>query len=492
MARSRSKGGESQALVVSLVLFVLLSIILGITTFLGYSGQDELFKRAEAKEKEADIATKNILREKALKLMWKSGVNALQGDEKQEYTNVKDTYGPKDLDPEGKAAKGLEYDTTAHAFKKSAIEENEALKNALKTSQNAEATAKQNLEDTKKKFEKDILDKDAEVKKTKEELAKTKDEIKAKIAEIDKNYQAKIKEFEDAIAKNEVDQNKLNKLTNEKDNLVAQLQQAQSALEKVNNKKKELEQKIFSENQLNYQTAKGKVVRVDTDGTSVFVNLGQADLAKPGLTFSVFSPGAYKADAAVKAKLEVTQVLNDHLSRARVTETKNAVRDPIVSGDELFNPVWTPGLKEHIAITGIIDLSGTGKNDTAEFVRNLEAMGVAVDMWMDAKEGKLKGPGITAKTTYLVEAGFPDFDPDAALRPDNKKQEDKEKIHTQGAEIKKQAIDQGATVIPIRQFIALVGYKTPRNYAPASDSSQKMAPPPAVAPAEKPKDPAAK
>jgi hypothetical protein len=112
---------------------------------------------------------------------------------------------------------------------------------SMNRAQADEIPAKQTEEDAKKKLEKALLEKDVELKKaqvelakTKEELAKTKIELQNKIALIDKNSQTMLKQFEDAIAKIEVDQNKLNKLAMENDNLVAKLQRAQEAREKAN------------------------------------------------------------------------------------------------------------------------------------------------------------------------------------------------------------------------------------------------------------------
>src|SRR3954453_23048622 len=66
------RGASKQALTISLVLFVLLSIILGIVAFFGYSEQDDLRKAAyEAKKGEALLKTE-AQREKLLRAMYKT------------------------------------------------------------------------------------------------------------------------------------------------------------------------------------------------------------------------------------------------------------------------------------------------------------------------------------------------------------------------------------------------------------------------------------
>src|SRR5207249_11854766 len=118
---------------------------------------------------------------------------------------------------------------------------------------------------------------------------------------------------------------------------------------------------------------KGRIVRIDRTGATAHVDVGLADRAKPGLTFSVFSRGAdgKRSSREPKGSLEIVEPVSDHLSRAKITEVRNPSRDPILSSDLLYNPAWSPNMREHVAIVGLIDLVGDGKDHTLEFVRNL-------------------------------------------------------------------------------------------------------------------------
>src|SRR5262245_17236849 len=48
---AKGGGGPSQGLIVTLIFFILATIILGVTTWLGFSGQDELAKKKDEAEK---------------------------------------------------------------------------------------------------------------------------------------------------------------------------------------------------------------------------------------------------------------------------------------------------------------------------------------------------------------------------------------------------------------------------------------------------------
>src|SRR6476619_6474911 len=77
---SKSSGGGSSSsesntgLVVSLVIFIILAIGLGVTTYLGYAGQEDYRKQAADDKKKADDANKKANSEAAQKLALKLAI----------------------------------------------------------------------------------------------------------------------------------------------------------------------------------------------------------------------------------------------------------------------------------------------------------------------------------------------------------------------------------------------------------------------------------
>ena len=91
-----------------------------------------------------------------------------------------------------------------------------------------------------------------------------------------------------------------------------------------------------------------KIVKMDRSGKEPFINLGRADNVKPPLTFSIHGQGADgKPLPATKGTLEVINVTGDHLSQAQILSVKDAMKDPILEGDFLYNPVFHPGAATH-------------------------------------------------------------------------------------------------------------------------------------------------
>jgi hypothetical protein len=220
---------------------------------------------------------------------------------------------------------------------------------------------------------------------------------------------------------------------------------------------KKLEDKLPQIDLLAYDQPKGKIVKVDAAQQTVYLNLGSLDLVKPGLTISVFAEAEYKPNAERKASIEVVEVADEHLCRARVTEIRNAVRRPLKPGDQLYNPMWTPGMREHVAIAGAIDLTGDGRDQTAEFVKALEKEGVIVDVWLDMKDLSVKGvyKTVNFKTSYLILGDLPETD---GLGANDRIGA----IHQTCHDLREAAMAHGVCLVNARRYMALAGMKVPK------------------------------
>jgi hypothetical protein len=147
-----------------------------------------------------------------------------------------------------------------------------------------------------------------------------------------------------------------------------------------------------------FEVADGRISWVDQNGT-VWINLGSADSLRPQVTFSVYESGQQDADkAAKKGSIEVTRVMREHMSEARITEDDPT--NPILVGDHIYSQVWHRGKRIHFALTGLIDIDGDGRSDT-ELARNLIQMNDGVVDAYLKDDGTVEGE-ITANTRYLV------------------------------------------------------------------------------------------
>jgi hypothetical protein len=212
-----------------------------------------------------------------------------------------------------------------------------------------------------------------------------------------------------------------------------------------------------------------KVVRIDSRGETAYINLGSADKVQPQLTFRVHGVGGDGRPLPKdKAMVEVINVLGEHLSQAKinyVTLPREKPRhdprhDPVVTGDVLINPSWDPNQKKHVALAGVVDLTGDGRDDTASFVRALERQNVVVDAYLDLrKDFTIKGPGITVNTDYLILGE----EPAEVLGAQGRDAEIKQKISEGMKAIRKQAESNGVKVIGLRRYLDEIGYRIPGN-----------------------------
>jgi hypothetical protein len=250
---------------------------------------------------------------------------------------------------------------------------------------------------------------------------------------------------------------RIRELYDENARLEAELRKARADLD---SRIKKLEENIPQVDLLAYEQPRGKIVQVDNDQKMVRLNLGNADLVKPGLMFSVFAEGSYKPDAERKASLEVVEVIDEHSCRARVTEIQNAVRRPILVGDQLYNPAWVPGLRDHVAILGRIDLNDDGRDYTPEFIKALEKQGAIVDVWIDEKELAVKGAikEIGPKTSYLILGEFADL----KVEHDEVTLEKLMAFRQAAFELRDAARNRGVAIVNARRYMALAGMKVPK------------------------------
>jgi hypothetical protein len=224
-------------------------------------------------------------------------------------------------------------------------------------------------------------------------------------------------------------------------------------------------------------TPKGEITQVQrTNGATsgmVYVNLGSADYVRPGLTFSVLPAGSTGKAAAArerKGAVEIVSVMGDHLSSAKAVEVVNPIRDPLMKGDLLFNPAWSPSQRQHVALAGIIDINGDGQDDTQDLIRALTKQGVVVDAYLDLRDRTVKGPGMTEKTTYLILGEPPALGAGIPLEG-NKLSEATNDLLTKIDQMKDKARELGVERVPYRKFLSLIGYRLPKLAQPPDYSA---------------------
>ena len=387
---------ENQGLQIALIIFVMLTIILGVTTYLFFRQSEEAFKKAKDNQDEA--AKKTQLCDKANEDA--DELKRLIGAAKTDKVEAVKTQFDEDMKKYGGT-----YPDEVRFYRPLLAKLNDI-----------------------------VNEKSANLGKATDEIQKQKDEHKVRVASevsqvkvfeasADKQAkdlageQSKFKGERERIADKEAKREaELQNARKESATSVAQIQtKYDSAIVQVQKLTQLVKQKsdiLDSVTASTIDVPNGEIRWVNQRNNTVWINLGRADSLSRQITFSVYPADITDMTAGgKKASVEVTQILGDHLAEARVIDDK--ISDPIMPGDKIHTPVWTPGEQKHFALAGVIDVDGDGKSDL-QTVKNLIAMnGGVVDCYMDDK-GKRFGE-MTVNTRFMVLGKAPNAKGQPAL-----------------------------------------------------------------------------
>jgi hypothetical protein len=505
-APSESKTG----LVVTLVFFILATLGLGVATYYGFAEQEQLGKAKKDAEKNEKLFKDERDYYKAQANLFRhtmghpiqpdytpdevaqnrehlaAGTGPAKGQKSQE--DVKKLVGDLEKrtgwDAAGKKAKNT-YEALlakAQADYENAMKDKAGLEGRTLQAEKKQKEAEDQLADARKTFDAELVKITQKSKDDQANDRKSIEELRNELAKL-------------STAKEEITKKGADDLVLAKKEIDARNKQIKKLHELVAQRNEELAQyKLRNETPVAMRTD-WKITYMDRRGTMPYINIGSADKARPQLTFSIHGPGLDgRPSPTPKGTLEVINVLEPHLSQTRITSVKDPNRDPIVVGDMLYNPLWNPNLKKHVAIAGVVDLSG-GSRDPAsgmdDFLRSLERQNIIVDAYMDPKENyKIKGPGINVSTDYLILAESLEFtDGRERANPELTK-----KVDDAVKEMKRQASENGVGVLGLRKYLEMIGYRLPPQLAEPTGVSplykprpdQLPPPPPVLPPREKP------
>jgi len=214
-----------------------------------------------------------------------------------------------------------------------------------------------------------------------------------------------------------------------------------------------------------------EVIRLDKENLA-YINLGSADGLERQVTFSVHGVGVdgKRLKEVPKGTMEVVRVVDTHLALARITSIKDAKKDPIVRGDRLFNPTWDPTRRKQVAIAGFTDIGTEGADNNEDLRRLLTCNRVDVVAYIDTKDLKepaIKGPGISTRTDFLILG-------DGLEGSNHPKARDKayaQAFDRKIRELKDKAATNGVTLIPLRRYLDMIGYRAPRVSLPGGSGA---------------------
>jgi hypothetical protein len=493
---SSPKGESKQGLVVTLVFFILATIGLGVSTYFGFSEQETL----RAEKDKSDATQKNEAKlidfyrfQSMLYWTYISTVNGFKPEDLDIYEGLRakaddDTILPKDAkyDPnkeELKLVKTRMEMLEKMAFKDAADKDltlkfDKATKKPSNTFEEITSLQSKRYLALKERFDKVEMEKkeaqDAE-KKALDEFAAFKADINKKYAGLTDTAKKEFSEFSnlrDQLRKQKDDLTKA--LTAEKTERNRENEEFTEKIAKLEKKSKDKDLEVTAlADQLVLNKTKNndlgknirpdyKIVSIDRTGALPYINVGHGDRVNPQDTFSIHGIGTDgRPVPEIKGTLEVINVVGEHLSQCKILTVKDTNKNPILKGDVLYNPTWNPNARKRIAIMGIVDLTGDGKDQIYELITQLERQGVLVDAFLDPATLEIRNtPGISPKTDLLIIGdGI-----DSVKAPRGIINEKMNQLTKSINEMRLSAKENGVISVDLRKYLEMSGYRVPKNY----------------------------
>jgi hypothetical protein len=378
---------ENQGLQIALIVSVMLTIILGGTTYYFYRQYDEASTKAVASASDAakkDTAAKDIARE--LNDLKKKVIGVSETEKVD--TIISSTF--KD-DMNKYAGSYAEEDRVYHRL----LEKMQGTINDKNTELAATKLETQRLADQIKLFE-------AAKQQQIDDFQKARDAASQDLANERTKFNAETDRIHQDETKLQTDMQAVRKDA-AADKAKADAKIAEDAALAVKQSRiitmqSEQVQKITA---TNIDVFNGQIVWVDQRLGRVWISVGRGDALPRQITFAVYPHDTtdLTVTGAKKASIEVTQVLSDHLSEARVLE--DTISNPIIQGDKIYTPLWAPGEKKHFALAGFMDVTGDGKSHLQTVMELIKMNDGIIDAYIDEKTNKVVGE-VGVNTRYLV------------------------------------------------------------------------------------------
>lgn len=476
-----SNANAFQSFIIALVVFVILTFVLAVTTYLFFKKADENLKAFEAKQKELSEAnTKRLDAETKRELLVKEVLGFDEGTTNDEIIATRKeaidaVYGkyleqPTYADAVDWLASSVKKHSTQLSTLQNTSEDLERKKREAEEKHAAEmkklAESRQAAEAALAKIQKEKSDyetqataeknKLADERKAAEDRVKRAQTLSGKIAEAQKHlsqdrrsrWPADPADGGKGAGETDLDERRLALLLEEmrdRERAVARLNQLVSQLRAVDPAiQKTVLDAIPKDDRVD--AFDGRILSVNEIDRTVLVACGATTGLRPGLQFSVFSPGDPQPQLGdAKATVEVVAIESDSLVRCRVR--RDETRDPILPGDVVATSLWSPGAPLEVVVVGVVQLGGDPAGDERRLKQLIERIGGTI---VDE---------VAPSTSMVVDAGVPKMTGgDAEMQGARKQMTTKQKERRD--EQKKLAKNLGVRVVAIEPFLDMMGLQT--------------------------------
>jgi hypothetical protein len=431
---------ESQGIQIALIIFVMLSIVLGVTTYLYVQRNGEVLKAnidANKRAQDADTAAK-----------------AKEND----VTDLKQMIGFAAETSIADVKAGVDEDMKKYVVNPTSESRSyRAVVKAFYDAKNKQAIDFSKTVADLEFFQKEFAVREARGKAQLASIQQGYDGVKVDVEKVVQDYKSQEQAREEMRTGELAAMKRIKDTSNQKS--LAFADQIKQYHEHEKSLQGEVHQFADTVRKLSSQTMDvpgGEITWVNQSRRTVWLNRGREDHLERQTKFGVYSGEAGGMSKVKKADVEVVRVVDDHTAEARILE--DTISNPIMPGDKIYTPLWSPGQQSHFALAGLMDLDGDGHNQIATVRGLITSNGAVVDCFMDS-DGNINGE-IKGSTRIVVLGDAP-----GAKAP---------KAQKAFTDILTQAEHVSATKMTLTELKEKLGYKKSsavERFSPANDSS---------------------
>ena len=378
---------ENQGLQIALIIFVILTILLSVTTFMFFRSYTEESQRSADASKRASTA-ETAARSADADLVTIRGIigvsdKATMSEIQETKTKDMQNFAPTAPEETQRYHQAMEFlASTLDAKTKELVDARMQIQTEQDERAKVEASAKVQVDAALKKIEaaeKARADAEKQFKDEREKMLADNQGLKDQFA-----------------AKNEA----FTKLESETSKQIGELTAEITKLKMRNTDLVEENQELDPTS--GFEVPDGEIVWVNQKTRTAYINVGSADGLHRQTTFSVVGSGeAIGTDQKTKGRLEVVNVLRPHFAECKILQDE--LLHPMVEGDKIYTPLWHPGRGEGFAIIGFIDIDGDGYDGRPQIRDMVRMNGGRIDAEDDPTQKTPKQTGeLTRDTRYLI------------------------------------------------------------------------------------------
>ncbi|MBI3465304.1 MAG: hypothetical protein HY000_19940 [Planctomycetes bacterium] len=379
---------DSQGLQIALIIFVILTIILSVTTFVFFRQSDQYFTQATTDRADAQKANTGLRTATDQINQLKQMAGFAEGDSMEAITKsfeedkAKYMNGlPGDQTYRGAMQQLFASFQTASAGKAAADAKSAAMETEMRTNLASHQAQQKQFTDDLEALRKELEGERGKYTADRETLSAQNSDLLAQVQQKDDAVAAantqREQNAQDLAAKLDIERTRYTGLRTVYDNVIREAPDRPD----------------------------GEIVWTNQRAGTVWINRGSADFLRRQTSFSVFNTDVNKVvTTPSKARIEVTQVLGEHMAEAKIVD--DDLSNPITQGDMIYSPVWDPGRPVQFAVIGRMDINGDHVDDR-QLIENLITMSGGVIV---AKDDDPEDRDITVETRYVVQGENPTED----------------------------------------------------------------------------------